>query len=127
MDKSTSSVQLIAMYLTFKTTAPNVRVTNLRVVNETETSMELVWTPVGCVERSNLPIRVRIVVRELPSGNIIGIGNVPDQGKYTRTDLEAGSFYSFQVLAAGQNETFGTDGPVITGITLAPGNIIFSI
>ncbi len=100
--------------------APEVQVTNLRVIGETETSIALAWTPVGCVERSSLPIRVRIIVRELPSENIVGIGNAADKGNYNRTGLELGSFYSFQVLAAGLEETFGTNGPTVTGITSAP-------
>ncbi len=104
-------------------TAPDVQVTNLRVTGETDRSIGLAWTPVGCVERSNLPIRVRIITRVLPSMSIVGIGNAADEGSYNRARLEMGSFYSFQVLAAGLEKAFGINGPTVTGITSAPGKI----
>ena len=67
---------------------------------------------------------MRIIVRELPSKRITGIGNSADEGNYNRSGLQRGSFYSFQVLAATLNETFGTYGPTVTGITSAPGSYV---
>lgn len=99
---------------------PQVRVSNLRVVNEAERSITIAWTPVGCLERNNLPVRVQVIIRELPLGQIIKIGNISDQGSYVSTGLHSETLYSFQVLATGLEESFRMNGLEVTGMTTAP-------
>ena len=75
-------------------------IADLTVGSSAASSIHLTWTSVSCFPRNGQPLDVNIVVRELPSGVVVGNVTAADSGSYVVTGLLQRTLYSFQISVA---------------------------
>ncbi len=97
----------------------SISIAGLRISDVRETSLGIAWTPVGCFERNNVPVSVRILLTEDSTGlSVAGVAGVAvaDSGSYTHTELQPGTVYSFQLFVDYVGNT-GRIGTTVTRMT----------
>ncbi len=73
----------------------NLSVTDLSIIDTTESSISLEWTPVTCFARNSLPVNVDVAVYEFSSRELVNRTGpfTADTGYYTQTGLEPQTEY----------------------------------
>ncbi len=90
-----------------------------------ETSVAIAWTPVSCFQRNNLPVSIRITVRQIPELTVAEV-TVADSGSYTQSGLRQKTVYSFQLYVSHEG-TIGSNGTSLTVLTALPSPTITDV
>ncbi len=84
-----------------------------------ETSLDIAWVPVGCFPRNDLPVRIRIIVRQIPTELTVADVTVADSGNYTQSGLQPNTVYSLQLIVVYRGN-IGNNGTSVTLLTASP-------